>query len=219
VLPPGGSHSSELHDARKAAQERIGAAFAEDLIDPDELDRRLEAVEEATSITMLRRIVADLAPGDPSRDARLGVTALAVPQEVPQRRTVLALLSDTKRVGPWTPARQTHVRSIIASTCIDLRQARLAPGVTELHLGVVLGEVEIIVPPGLLVESDCVVVLGSLELDQIEGGPSDPESPRIQIRGFVLMGSVSVVERLPGETSRQARKRRKNQHKQLREAR
>jgi hypothetical protein len=86
-------------------------------------------------------------------------------------------------------------------------------------LGVVLGEVEIIVPPGLLVESDCVVVLGSLELDQIEGGPSDPESPRIQIRGFVLMGSVSVVERLPGETSRQARKRRKNQHKQLREAR
>jgi hypothetical protein len=53
-----------LERMRTAARERIGDGYARDLIDADELDRRLEALERASTAGEVEALVADLALDD-----------------------------------------------------------------------------------------------------------------------------------------------------------
>jgi hypothetical protein len=58
--------------------------------------------------------------------------------------------------------------------------------------------------------------MGAFELmDRVPAQP-DPDRPLLRITGLALMGAVSVETRLPGESARQARKRRRRErHAQL----
>jgi len=82
---------------------------------------------------------------------------------------------------------------------------------------VFMGEVELIVPPGLPIDVDCSVVFAEVDQDDaVEPGP--PTEARIHLGGRVWFGSVKIREMLPGETRSDARKRRKAARKRLSEA-
>ena len=51
------------------------------------------------------------------------------------------------------------------------------------------------------------------------GVDTDPDAPRLVIRGLAIMGGVEVTVRLPGETARDARQRRKLARKERRRLR
>lgn len=197
-----------LRDEQEAARERIGAAYAEGLIDADELDRRLELLEGATSLAEMRPLVADLG-GEPLAVAR--PTALAVPET---HDAIKAIFSETARRGAWRPARDNDVRSIFASAVIDLREATLVAGETLFELDVIFGEVEIIAPPGMPIVQELSAWFASIEEDE-ELGDHAPTPGRIRISGRVIFGSVCVMRRLPGETKREAKRRRKQERKRL----
>ena len=92
---------------------------------------------------------------------------------------------------------------------LDFREAALAPGVTEVKVFSLLGGVEVIVPPGLNVECRGIALLGGFEhLADAEMHP-DPHAPTLRITGLALMGGVHVSVRHSGETSSDARRRRK----------
>jgi hypothetical protein len=104
---------------------------------------------------------------------------------------------------------------------LDFREALLPPGETEVWVFTTMGGVEIIVPPGLGVESNGIAILGSFEhREDIVMNP-DPDAPFLRIKGLCLMGGVEVSIRLPGETPREAKRRRrlakKEQRKRLKD--
>jgi predicted membrane protein len=64
---------------------------------------------------------------------------------------------------------------------LDFREARMPPGVTEVNILAVMGNVEILVPPELAVETHGFGLMGHFEgLDQA-GGDTDPDAPRLVI--------------------------------------
>jgi hypothetical protein len=79
--------------------------------------------------------------------------------------------------------------------------------------------VEIIVPPNLPVEADGVAIMGGFaHVDRAPADP-DPAAPMLRVTGLALMGGVHIEMRLPGESPREARKRRRRERRELQRAR
>lgn len=205
-----------LERSRAQARERLGEAYAHDLLDADELDRRLDALEQAATAADVAILTDDLAA--PSAVSDAPATAALVPlDQVPAQAQIRAWFSETKRVGPWTPARDNHVRVGVASVRLDLREARLAPGVTSFAVDVLLGELELIVPPNVPVDVECSAVFGEIDQDQ-SVTPTPAGDARIRVTGRVWFGSIAIREQLVGETRSEARKRRKAERKRVAES-
>jgi hypothetical protein len=100
--------------------------------------------------------------------------------------------------------------------CLDFREALLPPGATEVWIFTAMGGAEIIVPPGLAVESDGVAILGGFEHAEQADLQLDPDAPLLRLRGLALMGGVDVKIRHPGETEREAKRRRRAEKKERR---
>ena len=77
----------------------------------------------------------------------------------------------------------------------------------------VLGGIEIVVPPEMAVEVDGMGVLGGFEYQTDAPLRSNPDLLTLRVRGLAILGGVTVEVRLPGENSRQAKKRRRLERK------
>jgi hypothetical protein len=132
--------------------------------------------------------------------------------DVPDRRTVVAIMGGTVRKGTWTAPRQLHVLAVMGGAELDFREAQFGPGVTTVTVFAAMGGVEIIVPPGLRVESDGFALMGGFEHSGGSPASSDPSAPLLRISGLAIMGGVDIQVRLSGESARDAKRR-------LREAR
>ena len=212
--------------ALKATKERAEALlserFAADVIDADELERRLERVQAAGAISEVEAVTEDLVTPEtalvPTDDGRS--RALARPDEVKDNRSIVTVFGEHKQPeGPWVPARHNKVLTVFGDTSLDLREARLGPGTTEISVRCVFGEVSILVPPGLDLEVQTNAILASVELpERAEPPDRSAGAPRVVLTGFVVMGSVEIRERYPGESKREAKKRRKQRRKELKRA-
>lgn len=120
---------------------------------------------------------------------------------------MVAALGGVDRRGRWIPARQNFSIAVMGGIHLDFREALLPPGPTEVWIFTVMGGAEIIVPPGLSVESDGVAILGSFEHREDASLQEDPDAPILRLKGMALMGGVEVSIRLPGESARDAKRR------------
>lgn len=189
----GGALDESPGQARDVAIAALTEAFSKDRMELDELESRLAKVQSAETVTEIRALVADLAPV-----AVAPVVLAVVPAaQVEERQTAMSILGSTERRGIWTSARRLKALSVLGSTVLDFREARLPAGVVEVQVNAVLGSVEIIVPPELAVEVQGTGILGSFEsVDRAPAEP-DPARPLLRIRGSAVLGSVEVQTRLP----------------------
>ena len=213
---------------KELAISRLSEAFADDALGVDEFERRIELVHDAVTAEDLRRLLSDLpaagaasVPARPERpeartvqrtagDARLSDV------HVPMNSLVMGALGGAVRKGRWVPARSTTAIGIMGGVELDLRDAVLGPGVTEIKCFAFWGGVEIIVPPGVSVECDGIGILGGFEQRHETELLADPDAPVIRVRGVAIMGGVDVSSRYPGETPREARRRLKEERKERR---
>lgn len=205
----------DLPSARERTIDILCQQFAEDKITVAEFERRVDLANQAISPDDLRRLLADLMPArvpapmaqDHTRVApRVGET-LGRPRK--ERDFLIGVLGATVRRGRWTPAGSTLAVGIFGGSELDFREALLPPGITEVTAIAVMGAVEVIVPPGVRVETAAMAVMGGIE-DTSEGPDYDTEStPVIRVKGLACMGGIEIHTRLPGETAREAKKRRK----------
>lgn len=199
-----------LRRRREQVIEALCDSYAGDLLTIDEFEHRLDMAHRATELVKLDELVADLEvvehEPEPASEA-------LVPIERAAKKTLVAIMGGTSRKGEWTPPAKLNVFSMMGGAEIDLREARLPPGVTEIKIYAIMGGTEVIVPPNLAVECEGVAIMGGF--DTLERSPRtpDPESPRLRISGFCLMGGFEISTRLPGESARQARRRLKRERK------
>lgn len=201
-----------MERARADGRERIGRAYANDVIDADELDRRLEALERSEDPREIAGLLADLEPSALPMIVPTGIpaTSAAIAALAP---AITAWFSESVRTGPWTPAWHNEVKVRCASVRLDFREARLLPGTTTFVVDIMMGELELVVPPGFAIDVECSTFFGEIERDDHRTTPVATSAAYVRVVGRVWFASVSILEMLVGETRSDARKRRKRERK------
>jgi hypothetical protein len=111
---------------------------------------------------------------------------------VPERRGAVAVLSHMRRDADWILPRLFRVFAFWGNAEIDLTQALLAPGTSEIEIRCIMASVEIIVPPDVRVESEVDAVLGSAEVQRRIASTTSPDAPTVRITGSAFMGSIEI---------------------------
>jgi len=108
-----------------------------------------------------------------------------------------ATFGSIERRGPWTVPAHLDCRVRFGNIELDLREAELGPE-TTIEANVAFGNLEIIVPPGLRVETAVKSVGGNVE----DWRPPSDEAPtkRLRITGKVKFGNCEVIPLRAGET-------------------
>lgn len=153
----------------------------------------------------------------PAGRAAPAPVAVAMPGRVRDQDRSVAVFGETKRHGKWVPARRTTLVTFMGSAVVDLREALMAPGEYVVQAVAVFGSVEVIVPPGMDVECKGSAVFGTIEQrDPVLAAPRSG-GPVVRVDGFAVFGSVEVIVRYPGESKREARRRRRLDKKRRRQ--
>lgn len=129
---------------------------------------------------------------------------------------VRVVLGSIERTGIWSAPRQLAARVVWGHLLLDLREARLDPGGLTIDLDVMMGNVEVIVPPGLAVEVEATSLLAKIEERTERSTIAKRESSLVRIVGRVRLGSLELSTRRPGETRRDAWRRRRAERRALR---
>lgn len=208
--------SRTLTRARERTAEALTRAFAEDELDVDEFEARLDRCWRAGGLDELEDLFADLEVSLPAKREDAGAPAperrsapdaephagSGGPPPAPTDRAghdlVLAVMSGVGRGGRWTPPRHMNAVAVMGGVELDFREARFPPGETTLHAFALMGGVEIVVPPGLAVICSGVPLMGGFDrLDQDDDGRRAPGAV-LRIRGLACMGGVEVRSAEPG---------------------
>ena len=207
-----------LREARERTIEVLCAQFARDSLETAEFERRIDLAYRAETAVQLSALTTDLpaianAEKTPARAAAPAAAPRAPSAQVQGSQFVVAVLGGNERNGPWIPARNVYSLAFMGGVRLDFRDARFGPGVTEVTVFALMGGVEIIVPPGLMVQADGFAIMGGFE-HRTDGPAADENAPVLRISGMAMMGGVDISTRLPGESAGQAKKRRKLERKQ-----
>jgi len=214
----GGPARPPLDHTRQVTIDALCEHFANDVMSVEEFERRVDAAHAAASTEDLRKLLLDL-PGA-NLPAVAGSATPAVPgrdysmttrDQVKERSFAVAVLGGTRRAGRWSPARTNHAIAVMGGAEIDFREAVMGPGVTELRIFALWGGVEVIVPPGMNVESHGIGIMGGFE--HAPDMPPDPNAPTLRVTGLALMGGVDITVRHAGESARDARRRRRQERR------
>jgi hypothetical protein len=195
AVPAQGAHT--LEGARERVVHALGVHFANDDLTLDELERRLSLAFQATTPAALEPLLADLPSlsANPLPVARAPVAPGGV--GVPERGVLVAVMGANVRKGSWLVPRYLKVITLMGGVELDLRQARLAPGVTEIEVLAVMGGVEIIVPPGVRVELMGVAIMGGFETSGVDERALDPGQPILRLTGLAFMAGVEAKLKRP----------------------
>jgi hypothetical protein len=204
-----------LRNAREQAIAQLTDAFAHDLIEIGEFERRLTLAHRANSVAGVAQIVSDLAAAAPAAMLVAATAPLPVIASERESDNLLAIFGGIERRGRWTLPRRMRAFAVMGGMVLDFREASLLPGVTEIHVVAVMGGAQLIVPPGLSVEVSGAAVMGGF--GHVERMPVtlDPNVPLLRVRGLAIMGGVAVETRLLGESEAEAHRRRSRDRRGL----
>ena len=186
---------------RHQVAEVLRQAAGDGRIDLTELDERLEATYAAKTYGELVPITVDLpATGRPVPATRPAATPTWVPGVATGVRYSgsVAVMSETRRVGPWVVESDHTAFALMGSVVLDLRQAQFETRDVTIYAHAVMGEVRIVVDAGTTVVVDGTAVMGEYS-EQRPRVPFDADrgGPVVRVKGVALMGSVHVQRKGP----------------------
>jgi hypothetical protein len=111
--------------------------------------------------------------------------------------TVGAIMGGNVRKGSWAVPRHLKIVAIMGGVELDLRQAVLSPGVTEIEVLTVMGGVDIAVPQGVRVETMGIAIMGGFDASAGDVTTLDPDQPVIRLSGIAVMGGVDARIKAP----------------------
>ena len=223
---------------RQKAVDALCEAFADDRISVEEFERRVELAHRAETLEELRGLLRGLPTPLPARrpdttpvaESSSLEVAMPRPEFVPSRHVIqppemvrptsfiAGILGGGARRGAWYPARVNYAMGFMGGFTLDLREAPLPPGVTEIRLFCFWGGGEVIVPPDVRVEVSVAGILGGVDYDHAVPGTLDPDAPVVRVTGVCLMGGAEIAVRYAGESSGEAKRRRKAERRSQKRA-
>jgi hypothetical protein len=189
---------------RNQAIDRLRAAYVEGRLDQEEFDERSSSALKARTIGQLERLFDDL-PASYHQGAQVYHPHTGVP--VVRRgpggnRLSIAIMSGVDRKGPWRVPPDSTAFALMGGVQLDLRGAILSAQVTTITAVAIMGGIEIIVPPGLRVESSGFGFMGGWD-NRARNDLLGPDSPVLRVRGVAFMGGVDIrTKELPDSPGR-----------------
>lgn len=105
---------------------------------------------------------------------------------------VVAVMSRHERVSAGPVFRRGEVTSIWGRADLDLRNTSVAPGEEAVvEVFTLMGGTTIRVPDGWIIDLRATPVMGGVR-DRRTGTRDAPGAPRLVIRGFIMMGGLSI---------------------------
>ena len=177
---------------RERAIELLSRNFAQDVISLEELERRIEQAYKAQTVSAVRDLTRDL----PESTAAVARRDAPVPAAfAPESDRIVSVMAETVRRGVWQPARNLRVLSVMSETHLDLTEARLSSGVTEIALFALMTTVKLIVPPGVRVVVQPTAFMSSVSDEAFNPPAVGSGAPVIRITGTVIMGELKISVR------------------------
>jgi hypothetical protein len=179
-------------------------AAAEGRLTMEELDERLDAVYAAKTYAELEPITHDLPhPGTAHVPAPSAAPAGDVNRfgAAPTSSAAIAFMGGFSRRGDWVVPKNFTAVAVMGGGEIDLRQARYAEPVVNIHLVTIMGGIEVIVPEDANVQVTGIGIMGGF--DHSVSGPGQPSGPTIVVNGVALMGGVDVKRKPLKKAKRQ----------------
>lgn len=198
-------------EERQATVERLCAHFARDTLTASELESRLDlayAARTRNELVVIERDLPDLGVSDTKTvptptdaEDRIDPARPAAEQDL-----LVSIWGSTERKGAWIPPRRLTALTVMGGTELDFREAQFASPEVSVRVVALMGGVDVIVPPGVRVEWAGIALMGGVTTPERLHPPAG-DGPLVRITGLVCMGGVDIVERLPGESAKEARKR------------
>jgi hypothetical protein len=173
----------------------LGDHFAQDNLSLEELEHRIEQAYRARDLPGLRELLKDLPTGE--EKATLAPRQSASTPEIfaPEDGRIVSIMSQTRRRGVWHVPRSLDVWSVMSETNLDLTQAVLSPGVTELDIHGIMTSVKIVVPPGVRVVMQAGTFMSDVNDLTDDPPPVGSGAPVVRITGFLLMAELKISVR------------------------
>lgn len=195
----------ELVEAREQTIERLVGSFSRDELGLEAFEERVNNVYERTTPEELDALVADLNEPASTLPIRVRVeavasassTAIVAATSPPKKFLGRAILGNVERRGAFAVPQGALASAVLGNLLLDFRNVKLPPGVTQIHVRSILGNVDIIVPADLAVECDGVGILGNVENLTRTPALQGPEHPVLQIIGSAVLGNISLHSKLP----------------------
>ena len=202
-------HPDPDNEVLAGARERVTALltdrYAERTLTLDEFEARMERLRSAKTAAELNSLMRDLTvlPADAGGTAAEGAAAV-LHDAAPATGRLLSILSETKRSGYWVVPRRLDMRVIAGNVLLDLRDAVLPVGETEVALMGVLGRVRVLVRPGVVVDTTLASIVSTVRNDA-EPDPARPfAASLIRITGDAVLTEVMVRVAPAGERAERA---------------
>jgi hypothetical protein len=206
---------------RQEAIDTLCQAFADDRLDLVDFERRVELAHRAATTAELKALLSDLPAARelPARREPESVPAprprsrwsLADPNQVQEQNVVMGVLGGGVRKGAWRAARFNYAVAIWGGVELDFRECVLPP-VTEVRCFAMMGGIELIVPPDVVVDTSGIGILGGFDHSAAHRGAPEG-APVIRVTGLAFLGGVDVQVREPGETAKDAKRRQRMEKK------
>jgi len=184
-----------IEQVRERVIEALSEHFARDNITLDDLETRMARVYSATT----PHDVDSILDGLPALAMGAPVPAVSEPNSpAPKlRERLVAVMSGIMRRGLWRIPRRLRVVAIMGGVDLDLREAELPPGVTEIRAFIFMGGLEVKVRPGVRLETEGIAIMGGFE-DQMDDSSAGRDAPIVRITGVAIMGGVHAEVRAIG---------------------
>jgi Domain of unknown function (DUF1707) len=178
------------HEDRDRVVELLRVSAGDGRLTAEELDERLELAMTARTYGELARLVADL----PAAGSEAGGPAPPVKEVV----RIDTGSGDTVRNGRWAVPQRIEARIRSGRLKLDFTEAVITQPSLQLDAEVRSGHIILITKPGIVVDTDDVVVRSGQIRVRMPWGPDVPEVLRIEVSGKI--GSGHFVVRPPYRT-------------------
>jgi hypothetical protein len=162
-------------------------AAAEGRLTFEELAARVEDAAGAQTRGELAQLTRDLPATGATRVAPMPAGELAVPMRQ------ASVFGDVRRSGTWIVPSRSSWQSCFGDVVLDLREARVGAAEVVIEANSVFGDVDVLVPEGIVVEVRTSSIFGSVH--QQAGYGSAAGAPRVILTGWTVFGDIHVHAR------------------------
>ena len=178
--------------------EILKANYANDNLEIDAFEERMEIAEHSNNKLELSALVRDLPEIKNSPDNNISMDEdknLKMNHgQVDNSDIVISIFGGSDRKGVWKPPKNVVNINIFGGSDIDFREAIFNPGITTVNVVAVFGGADIIVPPGVNVKTKGIGIFGGFSSKTMD---FNENSPTIVVQGVALFGGVDVVIKEP----------------------